>query len=195
VTTDQAWAEPLKPVPGADRSRGVYLDRQQRAALIQKAPADLSRLLKALSLVPLRPGALAALTVSSLDKRLATLTIGKDKEGADRRIVLPPATLAFFVEQTKDKLPSEPLFARADGKAWDKDSWKGPVRGAAAAAELPDTVTAYALRHSVITDLVGAGLDVLTVGRLSGTSVAMIEKHYGHLRSEAAAAALASLAL
>lgn len=195
VTTDQAWAEALKPVSGADRSRGVYLDRQQRAALIEKAPTDLGKLLKGLSLVPLRPGALAALTVANLDKRLAMLTIGKDKAGADRRIVLPPTTLAFFVEQTKDKLPSAPLFARADGKAWDKDSWKVPVKEAAAAAKLPDAVTAYALRHSVITDLVGAGLDVLTVARLSGTSVAMVERYYGHLRSEAAAAALATLAL
>jgi len=110
-------------------------------------------------------------------------------------LVLPPATLAFFAEQCRDKLPGAPLFARADGKAWDKDAWKKPVKAAVAAAGLPAATTAYTLRHSVITDLVGAGLDVLTVARLSGTSVAMIERHYGHLRADAAAAALATLAL
>ena len=109
--------------------------------------------------------------------------------------MLPPATLAFFVEQTKGKLPGAPLLARADGKAWDKDAWKKPVKAAAAAAGLPATTTAYTLRHGVITDLVGGGLDVLTAARLSGTSVSMIERHYGHLRAEAAAAALATLAL
>jgi site-specific recombinase XerD len=62
-------------------------------------------------------------------------------------------------------------------------------------ADLPEHVTAYSLRHSVITDLIAEGLDVLTVARLSGTSIAMIEKHYGHLRAEQAAAALATLAL
>ena len=77
----------------------------------------------------------------------------------------------------------------ADGKAWDKDSWKRPVKAAAAAAKLPDTTKAYNLRHSVITDLIGAGLDVLTVARLSGTSVAMIERHYGHLLADHAAPA------
>jgi site-specific recombinase XerD len=51
------------------------------------------------------------------------------------------------------------------------------------------------MRHSVITDLVTGGLDLLTVALLSGTSVAMIERHYGHLRAEHAAAALATLAL
>ena len=45
------------------------------------------------------------------------------------------------------------------------------------------------------TDLVHDGLDLLTVAQLSGTSVAMIEKHYGHLRSEVATEALARLAL
>ena len=40
----------------------------------------------------------------------------------------------------------------------------------------------YALRHSAITDLiVYENLDIMTVARLSGTSLAMIEKHYSHL--------------
>jgi hypothetical protein len=36
---------------------------------------------------------------------------------------------------------------------------------------------------------------LLTVAQISGTSVAMIERHYGHLRSDVAAGALARLAL
>jgi hypothetical protein len=47
----------------------------------------------------------------------------------------------------------------------------------------------------VITDLVTNGLDLLTVAQLSGTSVTMIEKHYGHHRADHAAKALAGLAL
>ena len=62
-------------------------------------------------------------------------------------------------------------------------------------AGLPAATTAYAMRHSAITDLVTGGLDLLTVAQLSGTSVAMIEKHYGHLQADHAVAALALLAL
>jgi site-specific recombinase XerD len=87
------------------------------------------------------------------------------------------------------------LLARADGKAWNKDAWKWPVKSAVEAAQLPEATTAYTLRHSVISDLVHDGLDLLTVAQISGTSVAMIERHYGHLRSEVAAGALARLAL
>lgn len=195
VATDAPWRNALKAIAGADRRRTVYLDKAQRLKLIENAPADVATLLRGLSLVPLRPGALAALTAGDFDKRLRVLRIGKDKHGADRRITLPQATAEVFAELARDKLPAAPLFARADGKAWDKDSWKKPIKAAALAADLPGSVTAYTLRHSVITDLVAAGLDVLTVARLSGTSLAMIDKHYGHLRGEKAAEALAALAL
>ena len=196
ATTDAAWRVKLRPVKNADGRRDVYLDLSQRRALIAKAPADLSLFLSALSLVPLRPGAMAALVAGSFDKRLSTLTIGKDKHGQDRKITLPPATAAFFAEQCKDKLPTAPLLARADGSAWNKDAWKYPIKDAVIAAELPAAATAYALRHSTITDLIALHkLDTLTVAQLSGTSLLMIEKHYGHLLREHAAKALASLTL
>jgi integrase len=195
VTTDMAWRVALRRIENADRQRDAYLDCVQRRALIENAAPDLARFLSRLSMVPLRPGALASLTAGSFDKRLGVLAIGKDKAGADRKIKLPKQTAAFFEAQAKDKLPAAPLLARHAGKAWDKDSWKKPVRIAVKVAGLPDSVTAYALRHSTITDLVTGGLDLLTIAQVSGTSVAMIEKHYGHLRADHAANALAGLVL
>ena len=53
---------------------------------------------------------------------------------------------------------------------------------------------AYTLRHSAMTDLVTGGLDLFTVEKISGTSVLMIEKHYGHLQRERARSALEKLA-
>lgn len=195
VTTDMPWRVALRPIVNADSRRDVYLDRAQRKALIEAAPADLAAFLRGLALLPLRPGALAALTVADFDARRAALRVGKDKAGADRRIVLPKATADFLAEHCKDKLPAAPLLARADGAAWNKDSWKKPLKAAATAAELPAETTAYSLRHSTITDLVTGGLPLLTVAQLSGTSVAMIERHYGHLQAAQAADALARLAL
>ena len=196
ATADAAWKVKLRPVKDADGRRDVYLDIEQRRSLIAKAAPDLADLLRALSLVPLRPGAMAALVAGNFDKRLSTLTIGKDKQGQDRKITLPKATADFFADRAKNKLPTAPLLARADGAAWNKDSWKYPVKDAVIAAELPGNVTAYTLRHSTITDLIALHkLDTLTVAQLSGTSLAMIEKHYGHLLRDHAAKALASLTL
>ena len=150
---------------------------------------------RGLALLPLRPGALAALLAGHYDRRLKVLKIGTDKNGKDRKIKLPDVTAELFDEASKDKLFTAPLLSRADGKAWNKDAWKWPVKAAAEAAELPPGTTAYTMRHSVISDLVHDGLDLLTVAQISGTSVAMIERHYGHLRSDVAAGALARLAL
>lgn len=196
ATSDTAWKYKLSPFKNATGRRDCYLDITQRRALIANSPADLAALLRALSLVPFRPGAMASLTVGSFDKRLGVLTVGKDKSGGDRKINLPPATAAFFAEQAINKLPTAPLISQASGKFWDKDAWKGPFRKAATAAELPAEATAYALRHSTITDLIALHhLDTMTVAQLSGTSVMMIEKHYGHLLHEHASKALALLAL
>ena len=96
---------------------------------------------------------------------------------------------------TTTESPTEPLFSIRDGLAWNKDNWHKPVKQAAARAGLPAGTSAYTLRHCAITDLVHGGFDLLTVAQLRGTSVAMIEKHYGHLRSEVAVKALARLAL
>ncbi len=195
LTTDYAWRSKLRPIKNADQRRELYLDRAQRLKFIEKSPVDLAVFLRGLCQLPLRPGALAKLKTGDFDKRLKVLKIGQDKSGKDRRIKLPEVTAELFEAAAKGKLPTAPLLSRADGKAWNKDAWKWPVKEAVKEAGLPDGTTAYTLRHSVISDLVHDGLDLLTVAQISGTSVAMIERHYGHLRSDVAAGALARLAL
>lgn len=142
-----------------------------------------------------RPGALAALPVADFDSNTQELTVSKDKAGSYRRVVLPPDAASLFSSESKGKLPGARLFMRLNGRPWCKESWKGPVRRAACHAGLSSLVTAYTLRHSTITDLVAAGLPLLTVAQISGTSAEMIERHYGHLAHEIATGALAGLAL
>ena len=193
--TDAAWQEAFKPFKGADKRRELYLDRVERKRLIEVTGDDARPFVKALCLLPLRPGALASLAVRDFDKRTRSLTIGKDKNGNPRQISLPLIIADFFAEQVKGKLPTASIFARAGGQAWNKDAWKYPIKEAVKAAILPGAASAYTLRHSVITDLIRARLPILTVAQLSGTSVAMIEKHYGHLVRDDAEEALAALAL
>ncbi|QCI93899.1 tyrosine-type recombinase/integrase [Novosphingobium sp. EMRT-2] len=193
--SEAAWQEALKAIPNADGRRTLYLDRTQRRKLIDNTDAEAAPFVHALCLLPLRPGAMAALTAGNFDKRTAELTIGKDKTGKPRRIQLPQEAAQLLANQAKGKLPAAPLFMRANGKAWDKNTWKKPINAAVAAADLPANTTAYTLRHSTITDLVSAGLPLLTIAQISGTSAEMIERHYGHLASDAAVKALGELAL
>ncbi len=196
VTTDSAWREALKPTKNADGRRELTLDRDQRRKLIEHMPDEAgAAFVRGLCMLPLRPGALAALTVADFNARQGILRIGTDKAGAGRYVPLPPATTALFTIHAKGKLPGAPLLARWNGSAWNKDTWKVAIKEAARAADLPEETTAYTMRHSVITDLVADGLDLFTVAALAGTSIAMIEKHYGHLQQERAREALAGLAL
>jgi site-specific recombinase XerD len=195
IVSDTAWAGKLLPIKNADKRRELYLDREQRQTLIDAAQPDLAAFIRALCALPLRPGAMSALTVGNYDRRLKTINVPTDKSGEGRRIALPDATAALFDEAIRDKLPGALLFTRADGEQWIKDKWGCPFKAAAEAAGLPAGSTIYVLRHSVITDLVHAGVDLLTVAQISGTGLRMIEQNYGHLTGATAAAALAKVAL
>lgn len=190
----RAWHKALEPVEAHGR-RNLYLDRDQRRELLKHFPPDAAAFAHALCLLPLRPGAMSALTVGDFDVRRKELVIDRDKSGGGRKILVSNQAGNLLTEQSRLKVPTAPLFARADGREWNKDSWKGPFKDAAKAAELPAGTTAYVLRHSTITDLVQGGLPLLTIAQISGTSVRMIEKTYGHLRQEQAAEALEQLSL
>ena len=193
--TDAAWQEALRPFKNADRRRDLYLDRDERKRLIDAVTPDARAFVKGLCLLPLRPGALAGLRVADFDKRTRSLSVGQDKNGKPRQLTMPPVVAEFFAAQVKGKLPKALIFTRPCGGGWDRNTWKQPIKDAATEAGLPNSVSAYTLRHCVITDLVRQGLPILTVAQLSGTSVIMIEKHYGHLVRDDAEEALARIAI
>ena len=100
----------------------------------------------------------AGLKVRDFDKRTRALTIGKDKNGKPRQLTMPKVVAEFFEAQVANKLPAASIFTRTGGAAWNKDAWKHPIKDAVKAAGLPGAVSAYTLRHSVITDLIRARL-------------------------------------
>jgi integrase len=55
------------------------------------------------------------------------------------------------------------------------------MREASEKAELPNTVVFYTLRHSFIADLIDKNMNVFDIAKITGTSIEMIDKHYGKL--------------
>jgi integrase len=195
VANDLAWREELKPFENADGRRTLYLKRDERRRLLENASDESRSFFNTLTLLPLRPGDVPKLRVEDLDvnHRMLRVPIGKGKP--PRQIPLPVEAFAHLKECAKGKLPSAWLVSRADGGQWKKEAWRDEIKLAAAGAKLPRATVAYTIRHSVITDLVKGGLDLFHVAKLAGTSVAMIEKHYGQLQDEHARQALKKLAL
>jgi len=192
VLSDFAWREELRPLKNATRRRKQYLSPAERRALIESAAAEVRPFLKALTLIPVRPGDIAKLRVGDLDLSARTLRIPAGKTGA-RDIPLSSKALAHFSGCARGKHPSAWLVGRSHGGPWSRFAWRDQIREAVKIAKLPRTTVAYTLRHSTITDLVTDGLDLFTVAQISGTSIAMIEAHYGHLQQEHARAALERL--
>ena len=194
-----SWKAALKPIsvrqdPTVERSRTDYLTKTERHALASVVEHELSPFLEVLCLIPVRPGALAKLKVHNYDKRQRLLTIASDKANP-RSIHVPEVLHQLLVRITRNKLPTAPLICTQDGGHWNKDKWKAPFKQAVKQLKLPETTVMYTVRHSVITDLIAAGVPVLTVAQLAGTSIRMIEKHYGKLLKTEALAALEKLAI
>lgn len=162
-----------------DNRRDLFLDLGQRRALLQHASGAVRDLIEAVMLTGTRVGELTSAKRSQFDARTASMTfIGKTGK---RSVPLSPQSVALFKRIAQGKLPAAHLFTRDDGKPWAASDWDGLVRAAARAAGLPAGVCLYTLRHSFITEAITGGLSPLDVARFVGTSLVMIDKHYGHL--------------
>jgi integrase len=182
------WQD-VKPYKGAGKRRDLYLDRKQRKALVAASTGALSDLLEAAMVTGARAGELVNATRDQFDARTGSMTF-TGKTGP-RTVPLSPSALAVFKRVARAKLPAARLFVRDDGKPWAHSDWDELVRAAAEKARLPKGTCLYTCRHSFITAAITAGLSTLDVARFVGTSVMMIEKHYGHLVHSAARERLA----
>lgn len=179
----QEW-KAIKQHKKADKRRKIFLDLNQRRALLNACEGAVRDLVEAAALTGARPGDLSNATVGQFDARTGMMTFSaKDHE---RTVPVSDPAIALFKRLSKDKLPNAYLFTRDDGNPWQHRKWSYPVREAAAKAKLPKGVKLYTLRHSWITDAILGGMSTLEVSKLSGTSLQMIENHYGHLVHEAA---------
>jgi integrase len=127
-----------------------------------------------------RCGEIANANAGDVDAVNGTIRlVGKTGE---RRVTLSSQAIEFLRGRLRDKLPTASLLADCYGHRWNKDSWKKRFKTAVRAAGLPEDVVMYTVRHTAISELIAGGMDSFLVAKLAGTSTAMIDKHYGHLR-------------
>lgn len=209
VGDDHAWSN-VKPHKGVNRQReNAYLSRNDRKRLwdigcsytYENADGtrftkdryigprqDLRKFICFLAVSGLRPGAAAALRAKDWDGR--TLTVPYDKAGAGRRFVASKRVRRILNLFCNGLAPDDHIFTRAgktsrtdtqatERKPFDKDYWTSAFERAAERAGVKCTL--YALRHSAITDMVADGIPIAAIAYRVGTSISMIEKHYGHL--------------
>jgi integrase len=194
VTSDVAWSKALKSIENAGSRRERYVTKDERRQLLQHMRDDFRPYAKLLCLLPLRPGDPEEMLVKHYDLRTHTLTIPAGKT-ASRRIPISVEAEEVLKAACKDKLPGAFLFTQQNGNRWLKEARREAVQDARKSAKLDDDVVLYAIRSSVITDMIVGGADPLTVAKISGTSMQMIQKHYGHLVDAHARQALSLVSL
>jgi integrase len=177
------WAS-VRQHKGVNQRRMLFLDLNQRRQLIRHATGSVRDLIAGMALTGARPGDLTSARRSQYDARTKSVTFAS--KNVLRTVPLSNAAVELFARLSQDKLPSDFLFTRNDGKPWAHSDWDELVREAALKARLPAGVCLYTLRHSFITQALMDGMTTLDVARISGTSLAMIERHYGHLAMNAA---------
>jgi integrase len=187
VASDVGWKTVL-PFKDVGRRRLGFVTFEQRTALLRHCPADLATLVKALLLTGGRPGELVKVTAQDFSAEQGTLAL-TGKTG-HRVVTVSTTARRFFEGLAKNKIGGAYLLTTEFGNAWNKDSWKKPFRLAVKESGLPPHIVLYSLRHTAISELISGGMDAFTVAKLAGTSTAMIDKHYGHLRHDTTRARL-----
>ena len=139
----------------------------------------------------LRPGEQRGLRWS--DVRLAEGAVrvrGTKTDGSARPVPVVGEALAVLARRSAERAGEGdgPVFVGVRGGAVEMRFLSKRLQGLAETAGVPKNVTAYSLRHSYGTRMAAAGVPLLDLARIMGTSVQMIERHYGHYCPERGAA-------
>jgi integrase len=181
VATDREWrrVKPFKDVGGV---RILFLTDKQVQRLLEHADGAFKNILEAAKLTGARYGELASVRVADLDTKHGTLLL--DGKTGERLCYLSDEALAWFKQQAKAKLPKALLLPKDDGTEWGKSHQARPMKAAVKAAKLPRDTVFYSLRHYHISKALLAGVPAQVVAENCGTSIRMIEKHYGKFMAQ-----------
>jgi integrase len=181
-----------------DKGRIVYLTSDQAEALLEAAKTDQNRQTYPFILIGLRTGMRKSeiLSIRREHVDLATRTIYLPQAKAGARTQPISADLAAFLEGYLETLPKGtpwlfPSVAADEGHTVDVR--KAFIRAVVGAGLDPKQIVRHTLRHTAITHLVQAGVDLPTVKRISGhKTMAMVER-YSHQSGAHIAAAMDKL--
>ncbi len=176
IPSDAAWRR-VKQFREVVRPRQVHLDVAQANRLINVCSGAFRRLVTAALLTGAWPPHELTCRVRDFRADLGTLSV--DGKTGPRDIVLTREGVRYLEEIAAGREPDELLLPKDDGTSWGKNHHIRPMREAVAKAKLPKDCTMYALRHTYASQSLLAGMNLQLLAENMGTSIRMIEVHYG----------------
>lgn len=176
--TMPTWWAKVKPFALGDDPPPRMLEQGEIRRLLNAAPPDLCDLLSGALMTGARRGELLTLQVRDYDSDNAVVRIQQHKTGKPLTQPLTSEGVALFDRLTAGRAPTDPVFARSDGRAWGKHDVQKPMKAAVAAAKLDD-VSFKTTRATYGKLLLVATKDIEIVARALGHSDSRItRKHY-----------------
>lgn len=181
---------------GVEKSKSTrrYLTVNERQAIIDNALPDEMIWLELCAAAPLRPGDWYDRKVRHFDQDTHSFFVESKKHP---RYIVPSKSVSSKIKSLCEGKSSDDLIFtyRNDGESmWDKQRWNESIKIAARKAKIDGEVALQDFRHSIITDLIEAGMSVSQVAMMAGTSYKMIEEHYAKPLSKLQEEALESIA-
>lgn len=181
-----------------DQGRITYLTVEQAKELVKQAKGDGNAQIYPFILIALETSMrlmeILSIRREHVDLQRRVIYIPKAKAGAREQPVT--ASLALFLAGHMEGLPPGTpwLFPSPGAREGHTVSIRQPFRRVVEAAGLnPDQVVRHTLRHTAITHLVQAGVDLPTVKRISGHKTLVMVERYAHANGEHIQAAMDKL--
>lgn len=135
--------------------------------------------------------------VRDFNRRTRQLTLGNHKRSQTqqnttlRQLVLNDEAFAIVAKHCVGKGPYDSIFATSTGRRWSVNRINKRFRQIKALiakrnakdkriGDVRDHISPYSYRDLYISEMLLAGVPVFKVAKMAGTSIRMIEKHYGH---------------
>jgi integrase len=178
---------------GASRGRDYVLQPGEHGKLVGAAKPYFADLLEFLHGTGCRPGEAYHATARNYDRAQGAIVHRHDAEPPDYvhktarktgkdRVIFLNADLRAMVERLALKYPTGPLLRNRDSRPWTNSSVYLMLKRLRTKLGLTaGKMIAYSYRHTFATDWLLDGGSIKVLADLMGNSVAMIEKHYGHL--------------
>lgn len=181
--------ENLRVAKGSPRDHVITLE-EYRTLLAEVWTGNYARrrstafrqVLIALRLSGCRPSEIVAVNIRDFDGTTWTIKEHKTKKKKrkPRMVYLSPClqTLSRIAARGRE---SGPLFLANADRGWKYSDLRLRFQRLRAKAYADPKCVLYSFRHTWITNALLAGVDVATVAEMAGTSIQMIDRHYGHL--------------
>ena len=181
VNSDVAWKR-VRSFHGVGKSRELFITDTQAEELIEASSGGFRDLLLLGLNTGARYGELRKAKVRDFDSLNKTLTLsGKTGE---RLVYLSQQSTDILLRITKPRLPEAYILSKDGGDAWGEKDHSRLFRAAVLKSKLPKEAVFYSLRHYYISKALLARVPVQVIAENCGTSVRMIEQHYGKFMAD-----------